>query len=336
MQTRNQKIIEAIIAKANRDCPGSLALIGIYGSCLTGDTHEKSDLDLLILINDDRGYCLAKAFLQDDIGIGHDLYCTTWEALEWDAQFRHPHISKLMDSRIVYLSDPAHLTRLEELRRKAMSAQPQKYARDTLEEAYSAFGKAVLTREIGELRMQAGLCIRKVMDSLALLNGQYFHLGVRRVFEELEAMENRPENLRQLVVSILTSEDPEAMKSSLGQLLEAAQAQFPAETSAPVPCSGAYEEMVSNWRSKMLLASKTGNIHLSFDSLASFENMLRELGCNWDVLSDFDPNDLHANVETFDRFLARYKTLLDKAGIPLARYKNIDQFIGEYMKKESA
>lgn len=33
-------------------CPGALAMIGVYGSMLTGDVHEKSDLDLLIVIND--------------------------------------------------------------------------------------------------------------------------------------------------------------------------------------------------------------------------------------------------------------------------------------------
>ena len=31
-------------------CPGALAMIGVYGSMLTGDVHEKSNLDLLIVI----------------------------------------------------------------------------------------------------------------------------------------------------------------------------------------------------------------------------------------------------------------------------------------------
>lgn len=40
MLERNQKLIDAIIAKADRECPGALAMIGIYGSFLTGDIHE--------------------------------------------------------------------------------------------------------------------------------------------------------------------------------------------------------------------------------------------------------------------------------------------------------
>ena len=58
LEERNQKIIDAVVKKANIVCPGALALIGIYGSFMTGDFHEKSDLDLLILINDDRHLAL--------------------------------------------------------------------------------------------------------------------------------------------------------------------------------------------------------------------------------------------------------------------------------------
>ena len=37
----NQKIINAVIEKAEKICPDSLALIGIYGSVITGDVYEK-------------------------------------------------------------------------------------------------------------------------------------------------------------------------------------------------------------------------------------------------------------------------------------------------------
>lgn len=56
MKDRNKTIIDAIIKKAERVCPQSLAMIGVYGSVATGDTYEKSDLDLMILINDDDGW----------------------------------------------------------------------------------------------------------------------------------------------------------------------------------------------------------------------------------------------------------------------------------------
>ena len=81
LNTRNQKIINAVIEKANKVCPDSLALIGICGSFATGDFYERSDLDLLVLINDDMGWQLSGTFIQDDLEVGHDIYCTTWDDL---------------------------------------------------------------------------------------------------------------------------------------------------------------------------------------------------------------------------------------------------------------
>ena len=56
MDIVNQKIIDAVIEKAHKVCPQSLALIGVYGSAATGDVYEKSDLDLLILSKNDEGW----------------------------------------------------------------------------------------------------------------------------------------------------------------------------------------------------------------------------------------------------------------------------------------
>jgi len=102
MNDRNEKIINAIIKKADALCPDSLALIGVYGSVATRDEYEKSDLDLMVLINDENGQILADGFILDDVDIGYDIYCTSWDMLENDAQCDHAHLSKLIDSKIVY------------------------------------------------------------------------------------------------------------------------------------------------------------------------------------------------------------------------------------------
>ena len=73
MDIINQKIIQSVIERANKVCPESLALIGVYGSVATGDTYEKSDLDLLILVEDDEGYKLATGFILDDKKVGYDV-----------------------------------------------------------------------------------------------------------------------------------------------------------------------------------------------------------------------------------------------------------------------
>ena len=70
MNNINQKLIDAVIEKAEKVCPGSVALIGIYGSVATGDAYEKSDLDLLILIQNEEGWQLGTTFILADNKVG--------------------------------------------------------------------------------------------------------------------------------------------------------------------------------------------------------------------------------------------------------------------------
>ena len=49
----------------------------------------------------------------DDIDVGYDIYCTSWDMLERDAQYNHAHLSKLFDSMIVYCKDKNALKRAE-------------------------------------------------------------------------------------------------------------------------------------------------------------------------------------------------------------------------------
>jgi len=51
MNAVHQKTGNAILEKEKRECPGTIDLLGICGSVSTGDVHDHSDLDLLILIN---------------------------------------------------------------------------------------------------------------------------------------------------------------------------------------------------------------------------------------------------------------------------------------------
>ena len=335
MEIRNQKLINAIIAKAQRDCPGSLAMIGIYGSFLTGDIHEKSDLDLLILINDEKGYCLASTFILEDEDIGHDLYCTTWEALEHDAKFTHPHISKLMESKIVYCADDAHLTRLEQLRESARNADTQEAARNLQKEAEAVFAKALLADTLAEARFHAGNVMYNIFGAIALRNGRYFKLGTRRILEEIDTMEYKPHNFSELVATVVQAETLSDLHTSLTQLVKSLNTIFPkAEITAEV-YPGTYEEMFSNWRNKVYLAAKIGNQFLAYDSMCSFDFMLRDLGHNMNVMDCYQPNDLNACAKAYDDILADYKKCYDTAGFAVKSYPNVDAFISEYEKKKA-
>ena len=336
MKTSNQKIIDAIIEKADRDCPGSLAMIGIYGSFCTGDIHAKSDLDLMILINDVNGYCLSHTFLLEDAYIAHDLYCTTWEALENDAKFQHPHLAKLMDSKIVYCADNAYMARLEALRAGVPSVDTSEAAKKMLANAEQSFAKAMVAKDIAKVRCHAVDMILNCLDAIALQNNRYFHLGTRRVFNELGTMEKCPENLKELVEAIARAESAAAVKPALLPLLQAVEDLFQDPLPGPEEIySGTCEEMLSNWRNKMYLAADTKDIWLSFSSIASLDAMLQDLGFHWDVLNRFRPHDLAASAKAYDAVIEDYRKEYEKAGVPFQSYPDVDAFIECYLKKQA-
>ena len=189
MNNINQKIIDAIIAKAEKICPNSLALIGVYGSFATGDIYEKSDLDLLILIQDDDGWKLGTGFILNDIGVGYDIYCTNWDGLKYDSECHHAHISKLLDSKIVYVKNQSAYQQLCKLREdtKSFLESDKRFERvnELISKAKVAFSNSHLTDEIGKVRLFSAEVMNFLLDAIMLYHGTYFKRGVKRTFEEL-------------------------------------------------------------------------------------------------------------------------------------------------------
>ena len=355
-ETRNRKIIDAIIRKEQAVCPGAVALIGIYGSFQTGDIHPLSDLDLLILINDDRGWQLGKAFIQEDLGVGHDIYCTSWESLQQDAAFEHPHISKLMNSQIVYCADEKYREKLESLREKARKklAEPfgeedYRKAEKELKEARCCFADAMTAEELNEVRRSAGGAVYFAENAVAMLNKTYFRKGVRRRYEELAAMERKPDNLCGMIENVLAETTVNGLKEKLTLLMKGlascflqAKRQLPREKKPACAdtLSGTYEEMLSNWHGKMMQAAESGDRHLAFMSLESLNEMLNDISSETDigmygVLSAYDPGDLRKTADGFDRILQQYLSEYEKAGLRPARYADIDEFVSAYLKSNS-
>jgi len=349
---RNQKIINAIIEKARRICPDSLALIGIYGSFMTGATYEKSDLDLMIVINDDQGWRLSAGVIQDDLEVGHDIYCTTWESLENDARYQHPNLSKLLDSKIVYCSDDKHLERLESLRQEArermtspLSHEDYQNAEKSLKDAEHHYLLAMTAETISDLRFQAGHVIYQIENAIALLNKTYFRRGTRRAYEELTAMPLRPATLCEQIEAIVSAATPEQTKDALTSLVQAVVRTF-RQTNATLtneksPATadslrGTYEEMFSNWRNKMYLAAELQDKHLAFLCMNSLAAMLFEIEADvaidlYDVMSDYNPDDLLATARAYDAILERYLQEYRKVDLEIEHYPDIDAFIKKYL-----
>ncbi len=351
LEERNQKIIESIVKKAEIVCPNSLALIGIYGSFITGDFYEKSDLDLLILINDDRGWQLGCTFIQDDLQVGHDLYCTNWEQLQNDAQYNHPNISKLMDAKIVYCADEKYKQKLDTLRQMAndilsasFSEEDYTKAEKFLKEAEHYYAMTIISDDKLEILESAGKAVYCIENAIAMLNKQYFHYGVKRAYEELNAMQTKPKNLCDIIEKVITADSSASVKEHLTILIKETIAVFhqvrenvttPKKPVSADSLIGTYEEMYSNWRNKMYVAAATGNRHLALMSLLSFNEMLSEISrevsiSRYNALTGYNAQDLQKTAKAYDDILSAYQKEYEKAGIQVKHYSNIDTFVQNY------
>ena len=344
MNAVHQKIVDAVLKKAEQECPGALDLVGIYGSVCTGDVHDHSDLDLLILINDPKGYMLSKTFILEDEGIGYDIYCTTWESLTDDANCGHAHLSKLMDSEVIYVRDESVTERLESLKNQAreiLGSDKRFEAIDGIrEELCKIYGHAFVAETIGQLRGWAAYMITLSLDAVMLWNGTYFKRGVKRTFEELEGLDI-PDDFEKSIMRIVQAKNYIELGIALGTLFKSVMRFTERRTRKDAPTkeklSGTYEEMFSNWRNKMPEAAQRGDAFASFMNLASLQYMLEDVGAEnaipkFSVLEEFDASDLSKNAKIFDDALEDYRQEYVKLGMDAKRFANMDEFVKEYLE----
>lgn len=342
MNEVNQKIIDSVIKKAEKVCPDSLALIGVYGSVATGDDYEKSDLDLLILIDDENGYELSTGFILEDSMVGYDIYCTNWDSLMWDSQCHHAHISKLMDSDIVYIKKQSVYEKLCELREqtKLFLQSDKRFERvnELIDKAKADYADACLSDCIGSVRLYASRLISDVADAIMLYHGDYFRLGVKRTFDELSKYDIDG-SCFDLINTITSARSEEEIISAMKSLLKYTIEYTLVPTVKSQPCkgslSGTYEEMYSNWRNKVDEAAKNNHRFASFANLCSLQEMINDISSeqeigHYDLLEAYNPDDLNENTKIYDGFLAEYEKVYHKCGDEVIRYSDVNEFAEKY------
>lgn len=354
MEVRNNKLIETVIKRIERDCPDAVAMIGVCGSFCNGDFHERSDLDLMILINDEKAWQIAECFVIGQVGF--DFYCTTWERLENDAKCGTPHMAKLMDTKIVYCPKPEAMERYMALRERAaailsapLNAEDIARAEKEYEQAEKKFSKMMRT---GDDLFTARSCAVELMyyleNALCMLNKTYFKLSTKRIFDEFAAMENVPENFKALVLDLCAAETPDAMRAAATTLMCAVDACFNrAKESLPKEekekpnannIGGTLEEMISNFRGKVWTAIERRDTHASLSALASLQSFFDDLAGDldmprYDALTGYDPKDLKKTAEFYESALKSYAAEYEKAGMKLNAFESVEAFAEHYLEK---
>lgn len=347
---KNSRIIEAVRVRADRMCPGALDMIAVTGSFASGDYHEKSDLDLLIVISDDAGYALSHCFVLDDVG--YDLYCHTWQMLEDAAAYQSPFVSKLLDAQIVYCRDDAVRTRFSKIaeRLKMHLSAPL-----TEDDCAAAAAEVRLAKEAYfDLAASDGAGYRFVLlgvmyhltCAVYLLNHAVVRHGVRGIPSELGVLQDLPADFQELHQRACDAHAfAQAQTAAMNMICTTERwviAHRDAVSPRQKPCKdslrGSYEELFSNYRNKLRYAVETGDAYLSRMTLASAQMFFDEVGAE-EVLAQrilFDDDDYRRcdlASAAFDRAMDRYERVYEAVGLTVCRYTDTNAFENAYAKE---
>jgi hypothetical protein len=349
---RNRKIIDMVIERARRDFPDDIAIIGLTGSFATDDFHEKSDLDLIVINDTERGWKISACFILDDVGF--DIYCTPWETrIEAAAGLESPWISCLTDLRVLYSARPECLERFNAYRQRALDALSKPIGKESLDRARTwidrakqAYADAALAETDGAARHAAGLVLGDLVNALVSMNNTCFTRGVKRYREQIAAFPYLPRGFDARYMAVVEADTADGMRAAALALLrcvtglhaEMERTLVPRPAPSVENLTGTYEELWCNYRNKVVSSAEAGDASAAFFTALDAQNFLDEMAetrgtRRIDVMGRFRADGLAgfnaAFMAVMDEYLEEYRRL----GKPVVRYATFDELYAAYMAR---
>jgi len=330
----------------------SICIIILKLDVVNGIEHyyEKSDLDLLIVINDPTGRLLAKCFVLSDVG--HDIYCQTREVLEHAAEYPDPHVSKLLDAEVVYCRSKEvaeWYRRLGDELRTRMAAAPDISTLNAIEEhmnaAWQDFGRLCAEQNVGRCRYFAAGVLYRIEYAVYMLNGAYIRRGIRGIPEEICALPRLPDGFAEHYHTLIDVPSSEDIRREMGALLrvtdrlveEVRQRLSPRMPLTPDVLRGTHEEIHSNWRNKMYRAAAEGNRYLAWMTEAAAQEFYDGMAAEYEMetivlLEGAHEQDLLTRAHRFDDAMRHYGENYARTNTPFCRYDTLKEFVNDYLK----
>ncbi|QQZ64366.1 nucleotidyltransferase domain-containing protein [Paenibacillus sonchi] len=347
---KNERLINMVIERVRRDFPEDIAIIALSGSFVTGDFHEKSDLDLIIINNTDRGWEISSCFILDDVG--YDLYCSPWNTrIEQQANLESPMVSSLIHMKVLYCAKPEFLERLKGYQQKALDELAKPIGETSLARAQAyicmakqSYAEALLAEETGAVRYAAGNLALELFNAINCLNNTFFQQGIKRYLEELRPLKYLPHHFEQTYLDLVNARSVEELRSMAFRLLKNTTVlydQMQAElVEPPVPTydnlKGTYEEMWSNQRNKIIASTQAKDKSYAFLTALSAQDFLDEMlvsrgTAKFDVMKHFSADALETFQERFMEIMDEYLDEYKKVGREVARYESIEELTKSFM-----
>lgn len=347
---KNELLINMVIERARRDFPGDIAIIGLTGSFSTGDFHEKSDLDLIIINNTERGWGISDCFILDDVG--YDIYCTPWDTRIYEQSIlERPDVASLIDLKVLYYAKPEDLEKLNNFRQKALDALAEPIgeaclnrAKKWIDLAKQAYCDTMLGDNIGSVRYASADVLYHLVNALVSMNNTYIKRGIKRYLEEICSYRYVPDDLESLYMSIIEAHAIEDIRIASFNMLNSVtrlhSKMYNNFIVKPAPTfdnlRGTYEELWCNYRNKILNSVTTNDASYAFLSAFGAQGYLDEMTAQkgtrkFDLMQYFDASDLPVVKEKFLEMMEEYVDEYNKVGREVERFKTFEQLYAHYI-----
>ncbi len=350
---KNQKIIDMVIERAARDFADDIAIIGLTGSFSTGDFHEKSDLDLIIINNTQQGWEISTCFILDDVG--YDIYCTPWETrIEDQATLSSPMVSCLLDLEILYCAKPEYLEKFNSYKNRALATLAKPIGKDCLERAKKQIDMAkqdyvdcLLTENLNSVRYAAAKVLSNLTNALVTMNNTYFKRGIKRYLEEISTYTYKPVDFEQKYMAVIEAETIHTTRQAAFDMLESIVAFYDEMrkkfTEKPAPTydnlAGTYEELWCNYRNKVSVSIAQNDQSYAFHVAMGAQEFLDEMAetngtKKLELMKHYDANHLPSFKDAFFRLMDEYLEEYIQVGRTVNRYNSFEALYAQFMKSD--
>ncbi|KAA8745617.1 nucleotidyltransferase domain-containing protein [Paenibacillus sp. UASWS1643] len=347
---KNELLINMVIERVKRDFLEDIAIIGLTGSFSTGDFHEKSDLDLIIINNTEKGWKISDCFILDDVG--YDIYCTPWDSrIQEQSALESPNVSSLTELKVLYYAKPEDLEKLNDFQQKALDALANPIgevclnrANKWIDLAKQAYSNTMLGEDIGSVRYASAGVLYNLVNALVSMNNTCFKRGIKRYLEEIRSFRYVPDDLETLYTSIIEAHTIEDIRITSFNMLNSVTRLHSTMCDnfivKPIPTfdnlGGTYEELWCNYRNKILNSVTTNDASYVFLSAFGAHEYLDEMATEkgtkkYDLMQYFDASNLPVMKEKFLEVMDEYLEEYDRVGRKVERFTTFEQLYAHYM-----
>lgn len=351
MQKRNKLLLDIFIEKVRREYPEDISLVFIYGSEARDDAHSKSDLDLVFVPRTSRGRELSMTFLLRDIG--YDFFPMSWERLERIASFDETLVSIVAQGKVVYSASEADEDRFLALQEQIQRTVDGPLTINMLDKASALIEKAMLycaemaySFDYGQVRVCAGGVLSVLSTAVYLLNNTYMQKAEKHRLEELAQLPRLPEHFVKHYLTVIHEKRSDYIRTASWRLLNCVKALYSDMEAELRVCEapqsllpGTYEEMVCNWKNKLLTAIHDNDAHYAYVTAVNYQAMLDEVSRRgglprMDILKSFQADNLPALRKAIVEVEKRYLKMLYENDVAITQFDTTDAFRSAMLSAE--